>query len=1239
MQRKVSVALAGLCLLLSSIVLLGWAFNIPELIDLFPHHAIMKFNTALSIFLLGLALVSFQYSGKYFGRKSTRLIVLTVSSVVVLLTFATLVEYVADLNFNIDELAVRDLSQTSSPPGRMSIITAVILFLSGLALVIRLISVNVVLWQSLVMLNLFMLCIAILGYAYSASTLAAIYPYTSIAIPTVVALVMISLSALLSLPEVGILAVLNSVRTGGRIARKLLPRAIATLVMLGFINRLGNYSHLFDASFGSVFIVSCGVAIISWLVWQKAQILNAFDEERERNLISLKRSRDEERATADSLKLLIDHSPGAVAMLDKDMKYVWASNRWLVDFRLEGRTLTGRSHYEIFREIPEHWKAIHRRCLAGAVEKNDEEQFVRADGGVNWIRWETRPWIASTGEIGGIVIFSEDITEKRIAQDKLKKLNQELEQKVLARTVELQESEQRYRQVIELAGDGIFESDLGARCISVNQAGCQMLGYTRDELIGKQSIDMVSEEDTQRFPAAFAQHLSSDVALVSEWQLKHKDGHLVPVEINANAMPGQRVIAFVRDITERKRAEAELAASERRYRTLVDGAYDSILVCDASGRIILANRHLSKKFGYSVDEVIGQPIEILMPQRFRAKHVMDSRIYIRNAHPRPMGASGELYGRRKDGSEFPVDISLSPTTSSEGVQITAIIRDITERKRHEDQHTFLSLIAKTLDETMSHQERLQRIADSMVPQMADCCVVRILEDDELACKALATRDNIQSAVLEAAIINGLDTKDPICARSVADTREAILIEDLRADVACNRSIDPAVIELVANAGIRSVLIVPLIASGRAIGVLSLFMTSSERKFNSDDFTFMQDAANRCAVAVENARLYAEAKHAVSAREGILAIVSHDLKNPVSSIEMSMELLLADDLTKEQTRAIAGGVKSSSAIMQRLISDLLDFGKIEAGTFSVEQLPIEVHAIIDLALEAMRKSASDRNTKLVVDVGPGVSRLYCDRHRVVQVLWNLLGNAIKFSPIGGTVSLTLELNDKFVEFTVADSGPGIEAQNLNKVFDRFWQAKNTAHLGTGLGLAIAKGIVEAHGGRIWVESDFVHGSRFHFTVPAIQENDKSVREATADRTVRAALCSAGQALRGVHVLAVDDSPENLQLVRIFLERAGAQVTTAGSVGEALPRIEREKPDVIITDIEMPEASGFDLFERVNQIATRGGHHIPTVALSAHISPAEIAKIARAGFDAQLAKPLTMEGLVTTLQKLVRPETLH
>lgn len=543
------------------------------------------------------------------------------------------------------------------------------------------------------------------------------------------------------------------------------------------------------------------------------------------------------------------------------------------------------------------------------------------------------------------------------------------------------------------------------------------------------------------------------------------------------------------DIDQIKRTEESLSTSERKYRGLFEAAYDSILVADVAGKIVSVNRQLEEKFGYSSKELVGNSIEILIPERIREGHVRKRGSYSKNPMPRPMGAVLDLSGRRKDGSEFPVEISLSSVTLPEGNQINAIIRDISERKKIHDREAFLSAFGRTLEETLDYSERLQIVADSAVPFLADICIVSILEGGDLIFKAVASQDeNRLNKVKEIGSVKARTDFQHLYTQ-VLETKKPVLVGDVKAEILNRRDVDQKFQERLKEFGIVSFAILPLISRGVAIGAVSFSMADPSRRFEQNDLGFLELVAARCAVSAENARLYLEAQDATRERELILSIVAHDLLNPIGVINMTGQLLVSGKtIDQDKVTRLAEGILRSTDVMRRLVSDLLDFGKIQSGTLKIERTSVPISIIMAEAMEPLIVRAKEKGLHLSVEVPDKIPNAYCDRGRFVQVLWNIIGNAIKFTPNEGTIAVDASHDSKFVQFRISDSGPGLESHELPKVFDRFWQSGKSSKSSTGLGLAISKGFVEAHGGKILVASEKGHGCIFYFTVPiALREN--------------------------------------------------------------------------------------------------------------------------------------------------------
>lgn len=239
------------------------------------------------------------------------------------------------------------------------------------------------------------------------------------------------------------------------------------------------------------------------------------------------------------------------------------------------------------------------------------------------------------------------------------------------------------------------------------------------------------------------------------------------------------------------------------------------------------------------------------------------------------------------------------------------------------------------------------------------------------------------------------------------------------------------------------------------------------------------------VALENARLYLEAKKGVALREEILGIVSHDLRNPLTAIRLRNQLILKiseQAPTREKIEKQVLGSERSIQQMERMIGDLLDFAKIQSKSFSIVEKENNVFSLIEDGIKLMENSAGLKSIAVIPNFGAKLPAVSCDADRILQVFSNLLSNAIKFTPDHGTIRVGAMKTESVVQFSVTDQGPGIAADNLQRIFEKFWQARETARLGTGLGLSIAKGIIEAHGGQIWAESTLGLGSTFHFTLP-------------------------------------------------------------------------------------------------------------------------------------------------------------
>ncbi|WP_437654260.1 ATP-binding protein [Sorangium sp. So ce1182] len=407
---------------------------------------------------------------------------------------------------------------------------------------------------------------------------------------------------------------------------------------------------------------------------------------------------------------------------------------------------------------------------------------------------------------------------------------------------------------------------------------------------------------------------------------------------------------------------------------------------------------------------------------------------------------------------------------------------------------FLSEASRLLSSSLNYEATLVRVARLPVPFVADWCMVDMMEREAMLRRAVVVHADPQKSEL-ARLLQGQTPMDSVLPAGVArvlETGEAVLCEVAGAPAA-PRSADAHDSEppvsaseaLLKELGLRRYISVPLVTRGTMLGVLTIASGRDDLLYGAEDRALAEELGRRAALAIDNARLYESAQRAIRAREELVAVVSHDLKSPLATIVMNTSLLRRKLPSSEEAadlRRPVERIQKSADRMNRLIRDLLDLAKLDGGHIRIQPVPLDVAGLLSDAIELLREEAAEKSLRLEQGVELGVDRALCDRERVLQVIANLVGNAIKFTPAGGEVALRAQPWGREVLLSVRDTGPGIPEDQRARIFERYWQAKETAHKGTGLGLSIAKALVEVHGGRIWVESKVGEGSTFFFTLP-------------------------------------------------------------------------------------------------------------------------------------------------------------
>lgn len=539
-------------------------------------------------------------------------------------------------------------------------------------------------------------------------------------------------------------------------------------------------------------------------------------------------------------------------------------------------------------------------------------------------------------------------------------------------------------------------------------------------------------------------------------------------------------------VTRRERAEAALRLSEARFSGIVSLSADAIVSVDESHTIRLFNEGAAEVFGYTAGEVLGRPLAILLPERFRDVHEHGFEAFARSPDvARRMADRQVIFGLRKDGSEFPADASISKLAVDGETTFTVILRDVSEQRRLQEAYRLLAEAGRIFATSLDYEETVRGVARLAAEILADWCIVYLTaEDGSVSRFDVACGEGEDEELVRALRDSRLDPDRPYPILTVVKSGEPEVLSAPFSSSFAMVTGEDSHLDRLREVDARSFMAVPLKARDRTIGAMAFISTDPGRVYGEFELELAQELARRAALAIENGQLYATTERAVRIRDEVLGMMSHDLGTPVSSVTMVanrlLEVLEGDEASGE-IREYVEGILRSTEKMVRLIRDLLDVQKIEAEHFGVEPVPESLEAVLHESLEEVRALAAEQRVRLDVEVPAGLPRVLADRDRLIQVFWNLLTNAIRFSPPEGRVVTDVVLEGDRVRVAVRDEGPGIPAGEIPHLFDRFAQARQKGRSGAGLGLTIAKEIVEAHGGELRVESVVGKGSTFSFTL--------------------------------------------------------------------------------------------------------------------------------------------------------------
>jgi PAS domain S-box-containing protein len=693
------------------------------------------------------------------------------------------------------------------------------------------------------------------------------------------------------------------------------------------------------------------------------------------------------------------------------------------------------------------------------------------------------------------------------------------------------------------------------------------------------------------------------------------------------------LIATIRALLRLRRAEESAVALALEWQTTFDAMSDGVCLLSSKGKILRCNQAMTQHLGKPLNEIVGGGHQDLMPVMLG---LPDCNPFIQAQETRRR-ESLEVQFR---GQWYSIAVDPMFDQQQEFTGAVYTLADIANRRRAEESVKFLSEASIVLSASLDYKTTLANLSRLVVPALADCCFFDVITVDEdiqrLACyhhdRARQEWFSQVQTYLPPRLAKAYFRRGALGPDEVKFVPE--VTEEWMQAIALNADH----LQFMHDLQLHSLITVPLVANAQKLGSLTLFLTeASGRHYTDTDLSLAEDLARRVALALENARLYREAKETNRMKDEFLATLSHELRSPLNAMLGWAKLLNTRQFDQATTLKAIETIERNARAQAQLIEDLLDVSRIIQGKFRLDVQPLELKGLVEAAIETVRPAADAKEIRIQAVLDPAAGPVAGDSNRLQQVIWNLLSNAIKFTNKGGRVHIRLERINSHIEITVTDTGQGIPLEFLPYVFDRFRQADNSitrTFSGLGLGLAIVRHLVELHGGTVHADSPGEgQGATFMVQLPLLPVRVDVNAPARSHPKVGPGLpFNRPPSLDGVKVLVVDDDLDGREFVAIVLEQCGAEVVTVSSAAEALTVLSQSHIDVLVSDIGMPEEDGYSLIRRVR--ALEQGGRIPAVALTAYARTEDRTRAIAEGFQMHLPKPVEPSELATVVASMAR-----
>lgn len=791
----------------------------------------------------------------------------------------------------------------------------------------------------------------------------------------------------------------------------------------------------------------------------------------------------------------------------------------------------------------------------------------------------------------------------------------------------LRASEARKTAILNTSLDSIITCDHTGVVLEFNPAAEQTFGFHRADVLGLDMADLIIPlRLRKRHRQALEHYLITGEGTILNRRIEmtalRADGSEFPVELAITRIPGEGLplfTAYIRDITERKLADEALRESESRFRQLADALPQIVWTARPDGFIDYYNERWYEYTGFPRGDYGDQSWKpILHPDD--VQRCVDT--YYNCVR------TGSLYqieyrfkDRRTGGYRWFLGRAY-PVRDGQGgiVRWIGTCTDIDDTKRNEESTRFLADASAALAELTDYESTLQKVAALAIPFFADWCAVDMKESDGSLRRLAVTHSDPAKMQLAHELFRRYPPRvdDPHGIMKVLRTGMPDWVESIPDVLLAESAQDEEHLQIMRKLGLKSYICVPLKTRGKTLGVMTFVTAESGRIYNADDLQAAKDLAHRAVIAIENASLLSTLKESDKRKDEFLAILAHELRNPLAPIRNAIQILRAKGPDVPELQLARDVIDRQVEQMTRLVDDLLDVSRITRGKIELRKQRVELRSVLNDAIESSRPLIEQWGHTLKVEIPSEPIILNADPIRLAQVLLNLLNNAAKYTEQGGHIWLAAERKGEQVVVRVKDTGVGIPTGMLPHIFEMFTQVDRTIERsqgGLGIGLTLAQRLVVMHGGELEAKSQGLEqGSEFIVRLPVAEDKDRNVwQDSAMDKPMP---------VTQRRILIVDDNQDSAESLAVFLKIMGHEVSVAYDGLAAVKEAEVFQPGIILLDIGLPKLNGYEVARRIRELY---GDHVILIALTGWGQQEDRRRSKEAGFNHHLTKPVEFDDL--------------